>query len=85
MGKSFKRMQHKQRIAERLAQKEIVYEQIVEVKPESKVVPVVEVPKVEIIEIVELDDEEEEVQISTEELAKSVLQAQSKKGAQKKK
>jgi len=85
MGKSFKRLlaerrrQHKQ-----LPAKIEILEQIIETKPEPKVVPNIQVPKVEVVEIVEQDDDEE-VQVSTEELAKSVLQSQQKKGALKKK
>lgn len=82
MGKSFKRIQHRQRIAARLAEQEIVLEQVVEVKPESKAVPAKVPQKVE-PEVVEVDDEDEE--ISSEDLAKSVLQTQAKKGAPKKK
>lgn len=86
MGKSFKRLliERRKQYKQLPAQEEIL-EQIVELKPEPKVVPDVQIPKVEVVEIVEQDDEEEEVQVSTEELAKSVLQAQSKKGVQKKK
>lgn len=78
MGKSFKRLlaerrrQHKQ-----LPAKEEILEQVVEIKQEPRVVSVVE--KVELEEIAEEDE------ISSEDLAKSVLQAQSKKGAVKKK
>lgn len=83
MGKSFKRLlaerrrQHKQ-----LPAKQEILEQIVETKPEPKVVPVAE--KTE-SEVVEKEVVEEVQEVSSEELAKSVLQAQSKKGAVKKK